>query len=167
MRASNSAGSSGYSGIVNVTTPTSGGGGGTAGRTYHFDQWATGYVAYVTVNGPMSGWSIPFTLGSGNTITSSWNATVTVSGTSGTATNASYNGTVAAGQSTQWGFQGTRPSGGPLPSFPVAPRPDPDPVRRPTRAPHRTAPRLAAVGSPYRSPRRHRWARHWRGPPCG
>jgi hypothetical protein len=122
VRASNSAGSSGYSGIVNVTTPTSGGGGGggggTAGCTYHFDQWATGYVAYVTVNGPTSGWSIPFTLGSGNTITSSWNATLTVSGTSGTATNASYNGTVAAGQSTQWGFQGTRPSGGPLPSFP-------------------------------------------------
>lgn len=120
VRAANSAGSSGYSGIVNVTTPTSGGGGGgggTAGCTYRFDQWATGYVAYVTVNGPTSGWSIPFTLGSGNSITSSWNATITLSGTSGTATNVSYNGTLAAGQSTQWGFQGTRPSGGPLPSF--------------------------------------------------
>jgi hypothetical protein len=120
VRATNSAGTSGYSGIVNVTTSSGGGGGGggTGSCTYHIDQWATGYVAYVTVNGPTSGWSIGFTLGSGNSIVSSWNATITVSGTSGTATNAGYNGNLAAGQSAQWGFQGTRPSGGPLPSFP-------------------------------------------------
>ena len=72
----------------------------------------------MTVNGPTSGWSIPFTFGSCNSIVSSWNATVALSGTSGTATNLSYNGTLASGQSAQWGFQGSRPSGGALPSFP-------------------------------------------------
>jgi hypothetical protein len=115
VRATNSAGNSGYSGIVNVTTPQ--GGGGSAGCTFRFDQWQTGYVAYVTVNGPTNGWSIGFTLGASNTITNSWNATITGSGTSRTATNVSYNGNLAAGQSTQWGFQATRPSGGPLPTF--------------------------------------------------
>jgi hypothetical protein len=119
VRATNSAGSSAFSGIVNVTTSTSGGGGGggTSSCSVHFDQWATGYVAYVTVNGPTSGWSISFTLGANNTIVSSWNANLTGSGTSRTATNMSFNGNLAAGQSTQWGFQGSRPSGGPLPTI--------------------------------------------------
>jgi hypothetical protein len=48
-----------YSPITNVTT-SRGGTGGT--RTYRFDQWRVGYVAYATVNGPRSGWSIPFTM---------------------------------------------------------------------------------------------------------
>ncbi len=116
LRASNSAGNSGYSGIVNVTT--SSGGGGTSACTYHIDQWADGYVVTVTVNGPASGWSIPFTLGANNTLTNSWNAVVSGSGTNYTATNTSYNGNLASGQSTQWGFQGTRPSGGALPTIP-------------------------------------------------
>jgi hypothetical protein len=30
----------------------------------------------------------------------------------------SYNGNLAAGQSTQWGFQATRPGGGALATFP-------------------------------------------------
>jgi len=114
VRATNSAGTSAYSGIVNV--PTGGGtGGGTC--TYRIDSWDVGYVAYVTVNGPRSGWSIPFTIGANNTISNSWNATISGTGTSRTATNMSHNGNLAAGQSTQWGFQASRPSGGPLPSF--------------------------------------------------
>jgi hypothetical protein len=113
VRATNSAGSSAYSGIVNVTTS----GSGTGGCSYRFDAWDTGYVAYVTVNGPTSGWSIPFTLGANNTISNSWNATISGTGTSRTATNVSYNGNLSAGQSTQWGFQASRPSGGALPSF--------------------------------------------------
>jgi Glycosyl hydrolase family 12/Cellulose binding domain/Fibronectin type III domain len=115
VRATNSAGNSGYSGITNVTTQ-SGSSGGSC--TYRFDAWDVGFVAYVRVNGPQSGWSIPFTLGSGSTITNSWNVTISGSGTSRTATNASYNGTIAAGQFVEWGFQGTRPAGGALPTFP-------------------------------------------------
>jgi hypothetical protein len=71
----------------------------------------------VTVNGPTSGWSIPFTLGANNTISNSWNVTISGTGTSRTGTNVSYNGNLAAGQSTQWGFQSSRPAGGALPSF--------------------------------------------------
>lgn len=120
VRATNSAGTSGYSGIANVTTSGSGGGtgGGTLSCRYHIDSWDTGFVAYVTINGPTSGWSLPFTLGSGDTIVNSWNATITGSGSNLTATNVSYNATLASGQSTQFGFQGNRPSGGPLPTFP-------------------------------------------------
>jgi hypothetical protein len=114
VRATNSAGTSAYSSIVNVTT--SGGTGG-ATCTYRFDQWDVGYVAYVTVNGPTSGWSIAFTLGANNTISNSWNANITGTGTSRTATNVSHNGNLAAGQSTQWGFQASRPAGGALPTF--------------------------------------------------
>jgi hypothetical protein len=113
VRATNSAGNSSYSAITNVTT--SGSSGGTC--TFRIDAWDAGYVAYVTVNGPRSGWSIPFTLGANNTIVNSWNATISGTGTSRTATNMSYNGNLSAGQSTEWGFQANRPSGGPLPTF--------------------------------------------------
>ncbi len=115
VRATNSAGSSSYSAVTNVTT--SGGTGG-ATCTYRVDSWDVGYVAYVTVNGPRNGWSMPFTLGANNTIVNSWNATISGTGTNRTAANMSYNGNLAAGQSTQWGFQSTRPAGGALPTFP-------------------------------------------------
>jgi endo-1,4-beta-xylanase len=115
VRATNSAGTSAYSPITNVTTSTTGGGGTC---TFRFDQWEVGYVAYVTVNGPRSGWSIPFTMNAADTIVGSWNATITPSsGANRTATNVSYNGNLAAGQSTQWGFQANRPANGPLPTF--------------------------------------------------
>src|SRR5690606_27295349 len=116
VRATNSAGNSSYSAITNVTTQ----GGSSGGScTFRIDSWDNGYVAYVTVNGPRSGWSMPFTIGTNNTIVNSWNAVISPStGTNRTATNMSYNGNLAAGQSTQWGFQSTRPSGGPLPTFP-------------------------------------------------
>ncbi|HEX6683059.1 MAG TPA: endo-1,4-beta-xylanase [Candidatus Limnocylindrales bacterium] len=115
VRATNSAGPGPYSPITNVTTS----GGGTGGTcTYRFDSWQVGYVAYVTVNGPRSGWSIPFTMNAADTIVGSWNATITpASGANRTATNVSYNGNLAAGQSTQWGFQANRPAGGALPTF--------------------------------------------------
>jgi hypothetical protein len=114
VRATNSAGNSAYSAITNVTTSQ---GGGTGTCTYRIDSWDVGYVAYITVNGPRTGWSIPFSLGTSNTIVNSWNATITGTGTNRTATNVSHNGNLAAGQSTQWGFQANRPAGGALPTF--------------------------------------------------
>jgi hypothetical protein len=47
------------------------------------------------------------TLPAGASITNTWNASP--SGTTGTVrfNNVSYNGSIAAGQSTDWGFQGT------------------------------------------------------------
>ena len=56
---------------------------------------------------PVNNWTLAFTLPSGQTITSSWNATL--SGTSGalTAKGPSWATTIAANGSVQFGFQGT------------------------------------------------------------
>ncbi|MEU4570187.1 endo-1,4-beta-xylanase [Micromonospora sp. NPDC023956] len=88
--------------------PTSGPGGCTA--TVSLDTWTDGFVATVTVTAGASAitsWRVTIPLPSGATVTNSWSATTT--GTTGTTqwTNVSYNGTVAAGQSTGFGFQGT------------------------------------------------------------
>jgi beta-glucosidase len=63
----------------------------------------------------ISAWRVTFTLPSGHQVTNSWNATLTPSGQNITASNLSWNGTVAPGQQAGWGFQGVR-SGSTLPS---------------------------------------------------
>jgi cellulase/cellobiase CelA1 len=90
------------------TTPPPTGNGCTA--TVSLNQWTGGFVATVRVtagSAAINGWTVAMTLPSGASITNSWN--VTRSGTSGAVqfTNVSYNGSVAAGQSTEFGFQGT------------------------------------------------------------
>ncbi|MEV6929755.1 cellulose binding domain-containing protein [Dactylosporangium sp. NPDC051485] len=49
-------------------------------------------------------------------ITNSWNATVTQSGSSVTAKNLSYNGSIPPDGSTTFGFRAGRSGAGPLPS---------------------------------------------------
>jgi O-glycosyl hydrolase len=74
-------------------------------------QWAGGFTANVTVtnNGsaPVNGWTVGFTFPGDQKVTNAWNASVSQSGESVAATNASYNATIAAGASTSFGFQGT------------------------------------------------------------
>jgi len=43
----------------------------------------------------------------GQTVSQSWGATITSSGSTATARNVSYNGTLAPGESTTFGFIGT------------------------------------------------------------
>jgi hypothetical protein len=79
------------------------------------DQWSGGFVASVTVTAGSSGvtgWRVSLGLPSGASISSLWNGVAT--GTTGTVvvTNQSYNGRLAAGQSTTFGFQGTGNGGG-------------------------------------------------------
>lgn len=74
------------------------------------NQWSGGFTASVTVtagSAGINGWTVTITLPGGAAITGAWNAQA--SGTSGTVrfTNVSYNGHVGAGQSTNFGFQGT------------------------------------------------------------
>ncbi|MFG1839616.1 cellulose binding domain-containing protein [Micromonospora sp. NPDC049175] len=74
------------------------------------DQWNGGFVANVTVTAgttALSGWRVSLNLPSGASVTSVWNGVAT--GNSGTITvaNQSYNGRLAAGQTTAFGFQGT------------------------------------------------------------
>jgi hypothetical protein len=95
------------------TTPPTTPPAGTAGCrvTYSADSWGNGFVANVTVantgNSALNGWTLGFTLPSGQAVTNSWNATL--SGTSGalTARNSAHNGSIPAGGSTSFGFQGT------------------------------------------------------------
>ncbi|WP_159943408.1 cellulase family glycosylhydrolase [Nocardiopsis sp. FR6] len=72
-------------------------------------QWNNGFQGEVTVTAgaPITGWTVTWTLGSGESVSHAWNASVNTSGSTVTATDAGYNGTLAAGQSTSFGFIGT------------------------------------------------------------
>jgi endo-1,4-beta-xylanase len=71
--------------------------------------WNTGLTENITVtnNGSsaINGWHLAFTLPSGQTVTNAWNATISPSSGSVTATNVSYNAAIPAGGSTSFGFQ--------------------------------------------------------------
>ena len=53
---------------------------------------------------PIRGWTVTLTYPAAAPVQQAWNATVNVSGTQVTATNAAYNGAVAAGATTNFGF---------------------------------------------------------------
>ena len=84
------------------------------------NQWDQGYVVEVVVtntsSSPISGWSVAFTLPSGHSMVNGWNAQFSSQGQSVTASNLRYNGTLAPGESTQFGFQASRPGGGVVPA---------------------------------------------------
>jgi Glucuronyl esterase, fungi/Cellulose binding domain len=74
------------------------------------NQWTEGFVATVKVtagSSAVNGWTVGTTMPSGASISSVWNATR--SGNTGAVqfTNAGHNGALAAGQSTEFGYQGT------------------------------------------------------------
>jgi acetylxylan esterase len=87
------------------------GGSGACSVTYTVNGWSTGFTADLTVtntgSSTLNGWTLQFTLPSGQTITSGWNATYSPTSGSITATNVSYNGTLAPGASVGIGFQAT------------------------------------------------------------
>jgi endo-1,4-beta-xylanase len=105
------AGGPGPTTTTTTTTTTTSNGPGPGGCTasVSLNQWDSGFVATVKVTAGSSalrGWRVTTTLSNG-TVTNSWSANR--SGTSGAITwsNVDYNGAVAAGQSTEFGFQGT------------------------------------------------------------
>jgi hypothetical protein len=75
------------------------------------NEWQGGFTANVTVantgTAAINGWTVRFAFPGDQRITGFWNAAVTTSGASVTATNLSYNATIAPGQNTSFGFQGT------------------------------------------------------------
>ncbi|SNY49745.1 GH12 family glycosyl hydrolase domain-containing protein [Paractinoplanes atraurantiacus] len=86
--------------------------GGSACRvTYATNTWNTGLTANVTVTNTgstaVNGWTLGFTLPSGQSITGSWNATLTGSTGAITARNVAHNGTLAPNASASFGFQAT------------------------------------------------------------
>ncbi|WP_239133234.1 cellulose binding domain-containing protein [Paractinoplanes durhamensis] len=74
------------------------------------NTWSGGFQGEVTVtagNAAISGWSAKWTLASGQAISQVWNGVLSTSGSAATVANASYNGTLAAGGSTTFGFLAT------------------------------------------------------------
>jgi endoglucanase len=74
-------------------------------------EWSGGMVSGVTVTNTgttaLTAWTVTFTFGGDQKVANAWGATLTQSIEYVTAANASYDGSVAAGASTSFGFQGT------------------------------------------------------------
>ncbi|WP_433443524.1 extracellular catalytic domain type 1 short-chain-length polyhydroxyalkanoate depolymerase [Nonomuraea sp. CA-141351] len=91
------------------TSPPPGGGTGACRVSDTISAWNTGLTENITItntgSAAVNGWSLVFTLPSGQTITSGWSATYTPTSGQITAKNLSYNGSLAPGGSTSIGFQ--------------------------------------------------------------
>ncbi|MFG1812102.1 cellulose binding domain-containing protein, partial [Streptomyces sp. NPDC049040] len=96
------------SGTTNGGTTTGGTGGGACAATYTTtNSWSGGYQGEVKVtagSAAISGWTVRWTLSSGQTITQVWNGSLSTSGSTATVTNASYNGSLQPSASTTFGF---------------------------------------------------------------
>ena len=73
------------------------------------NSWAGGYQLQLTVTDtgkvPVTGWTAGFMFAdAAEVISNSWNVTVKQTGTQVSASNASYNGSIAAGGSTTFGM---------------------------------------------------------------
>ncbi len=99
---------------VSATTAASGGGGGTgdSGCSAAYtvaNDWGNGFTANVTVtntgSAPTSSWSVSWNFGGDQSVTNSWNATVTQSGATVTATGETFDAVIAPGGNTSFGFQ--------------------------------------------------------------
>ncbi|WP_433228211.1 extracellular catalytic domain type 1 short-chain-length polyhydroxyalkanoate depolymerase [Micromonospora sp. CA-248260] len=102
------------------TTPPATGG---CSASVSLNSWTGGFVATVKVTAGSSGtrgWTVSVTLPGGTSVTGTWSATA--SGNSGTVrfTNVDYNGALGAGQSTEFGFQGTGSAAGVTPTCTAA-----------------------------------------------
>jgi hypothetical protein len=82
-------------------------------------QWAggfTGDVKATNLGDPVTSWTIGWSFGAGQQISSGWNATFTQSGAAVTAASMTYNGNVATGGTAEIGFNGTWTSSNPAPT---------------------------------------------------
>ncbi|GHJ43660.1 hypothetical protein Cs7R123_10020 [Catellatospora sp. TT07R-123] len=83
--------------------------GGACAATYQItSQWGGAFQGEVSVRNSgtsgISAWTVAFSYANGQQVTQSWNTTLVQSGAAVTARNVTYNGTLAAGASTTFGF---------------------------------------------------------------
>ncbi|MDG4780128.1 cellulose-binding domain-containing protein [Micromonospora sp. WMMD961] len=86
---------------------------------YTPNQWPGGFTATVKIapgDTAVSGWTATWTYAGDERVTNGWNATVSQSGPTVTAHSLSYNGSIPAGGSTEFGVQGTFGSSGGAPT---------------------------------------------------
>ncbi|MEV6302203.1 cellulose binding domain-containing protein [Actinoplanes sp. NPDC051861] len=73
-------------------------------------SWPGGFGANVTIRNlgdPLSSWTLVWSYGGGQTVTQAWNTSLTQSGSTVTARNAGYNGSVATNGTVSFGFNGS------------------------------------------------------------
>jgi cellulose 1,4-beta-cellobiosidase len=99
------------------SSPPPTGSGACTGTYSVVNSWSGGYQAQVVVkntgSGTLNSWQIGLPFPSGNTISSLWNGTYTLSGGTLTVNNASYDGTLAPGATAMVGFTATGTSSTP------------------------------------------------------
>ncbi|MFI5839607.1 non-reducing end alpha-L-arabinofuranosidase family hydrolase [Catenuloplanes sp. NPDC051500] len=82
-------------------------------------QWQGGFganVAITNLGDPLDGWTLTWTFGAEQTVTQAWNATLTQTGTTVSAKNAGYNGSVGTDASVSFGFNGSWTGSNPAPT---------------------------------------------------
>ncbi|MFI9639997.1 cellulose binding domain-containing protein [Micromonospora sp. NPDC051925] len=81
-----------------------------AATTYRtVSSWSGGWQGEVTLkagNAAINGWTVRWTLGSGQTISQVWSGALTTSGSAASVRNVDYNGSLPASGSTTFGFIG-------------------------------------------------------------
>jgi chitodextrinase len=107
-------------GVAATTSPGGGGGGGCSATYAVANQWDTGFTANVTVtnagSSPTNGWKVTWAWGGNQRVTNGWSSTESRSGQNETFTNANYNGAIAPGGNTSFGFQATYSGSNPAPT---------------------------------------------------
>lgn len=100
------------SGVTATTSSGGSSGGGGSGCVASYavtNQWSNGFTANVIVtnNGSAAsnGWKVTWNWGGNQQITNLWNGVESHSGQSETVSNASFNGSIAPGGNTSFGFQ--------------------------------------------------------------
>ncbi|MBQ1047728.1 cellulose binding domain-containing protein [Micromonospora sp. C51] len=82
-------------------------------------QWPGGFGANVTITNlgdPLTSWTLTWSFGAGQTVTQSWNTTLTQNGAAVTARNVSYNGGIPTNGTASFGFNGSWNSSNPAPT---------------------------------------------------
>ncbi len=101
VQAADSAGISGNSNIAHATTQSGGGGLGCHITYVDQDDWGTGFTGAVSIQNtgtqPINGWTLTWTWSGNQQIYDAWNSTYTQTGQNVALTNASWNGTIGAG----------------------------------------------------------------------
>lgn len=89
-----------------VTTPPGG-----CKVTYSANSWGSGFTGSVTLTNtgstPWTSWNLAFTFPGDQKVTQGWSAVYSQAGSAVTVTNAAWNGSVPAGGSTTFGFNGS------------------------------------------------------------
>ncbi|MGW4817530.1 cellulase family glycosylhydrolase [Streptomyces sp. NPDC004227] len=83
------------------------------------NQWDAGFQGDVKITNnqaPLSGWSLTFDFAGGQKVSQGWNAKWSQSGTTVTAANESYNGSLGTGASVSTGFLGSKSGSNPVPT---------------------------------------------------